>query len=75
MFSGVSKSKFLVKKKSLSGLLSSFFLNNDGATALEYGLIIGFISLVLIGSLTTMGVQLTAVFTSLTSSLQTIASS
>ncbi|WP_085783979.1 Flp family type IVb pilin [Candidatus Nucleicultrix amoebiphila] len=75
MFSGIFKGKSFVKNKSLADLLSSFFLNNDGATALEYGLIIGFISLVLIGSLTTMGVQLTAVFTSLTSSLQTIASS
>jgi pilus assembly protein Flp/PilA len=36
--------------------------NNDGATAIEYGLIAGLIAVVIVGAITTLGTNLNGVF-------------
>ncbi|MEM8651854.1 MAG: Flp family type IVb pilin [Pseudomonadota bacterium] len=46
-------------------LLKEFFQNNDGATAIEYGLIAGLISIAIVGSATTMGSELNTLLTDL----------
>ena len=44
--------------------------DENGATAIEYGLIAGLISVVIIGIITTVGSDLIAVFTEVSSGLQ-----
>lgn len=44
----------------------------EGATAIEYGLIAGLIAVVIIAALTLLGDDLTAVFTSISSSLGSV---
>jgi pilus assembly protein Flp/PilA len=43
-------------------MLNRFLKSRDGATAIEYGLIATFIAIVIIGSLTALGVNLDAIF-------------
>ena len=43
--------------------------NEDGATAIEYGLIAGLIAVVIIGAVTLIGTDLVAAFTSITNAL------
>ena len=45
--------------------------NEDGATAIEYGLIASLIAVAIVGILTTLGPQLSAVFTTVQNSLKT----
>jgi pilus assembly protein Flp/PilA len=52
-----------------SGLLVSFFQDEGGATAIEYGLIAALISVVIIGAITAVGTQLTTTFTSVSTAL------
>jgi pilus assembly protein Flp/PilA len=54
----------------MKNLVARFAKNESGATAIEYGLIAGLISVVLIGVLTTLGTRLNAKFTSISSALQ-----
>jgi pilus assembly protein Flp/PilA len=49
----------------------SFLRDEDGATAIEYGLIAALISVVIILAVTTVGQNLTAVFTKIGGSLAT----
>jgi pilus assembly protein Flp/PilA len=49
-----------------------FARNESGATAIEYGLIAGLISVVIIVVVTTVGTDLRTVFTSLSGSLQSV---
>ena len=51
-------------------LLKKFNANQDGATAIEYGLIAALISVVIIGALTLVGTNLNTDFTSVASSLR-----
>ena len=51
-------------------LFKQFIANQDGATAIEYGLIAALISVVIIGALTTVGSNLNADFNSVASSLR-----
>lgn len=51
-------------------LFKNFIKNQDGATAIEYGLIAALISVVIIGALTTVGTNLNADFTSVATSLR-----
>jgi pilus assembly protein Flp/PilA len=44
-------------------ILSRFALDESGATAIEYGLIAGLVSIVIVASLTTIGASLTNTFT------------
>jgi pilus assembly protein Flp/PilA len=49
--------------------LLRFLANEDGATAIEYGLIAALISVVIIGAITTVGTSLSTTFTSVATSL------
>lgn len=46
-----------------------FFKNEDGATAIEYGLIAALISVAAIGAMGALGTSLTTLFTSVSTSL------
>ncbi len=50
-------------------LVSRFFKEEDGATAIEYGLIAALISVVIIGAVTALGSSLNAVFTEVDAAL------
>jgi pilus assembly protein Flp/PilA len=50
--------------------LIRFMKKEDGATAIEYGLIAALISVVIVGALTVLGPQLATVFNSVTTALQ-----
>lgn len=50
--------------------LSNFLKNQSGATAIEYGLIAGLIAVVIITAVTTLGTNVSAVFTTVGSALQ-----
>ena len=50
-------------------LLSKFVKDESGATAIEYGLIAGLVSVVIVTALILLGPKLTGVFTSITTAL------
>jgi pilus assembly protein Flp/PilA len=52
------------------GMFKKFLANEDGATAIEYGLIAALISVVIIGALTSVGSNLNAKFGSVATSLR-----
>lgn len=47
----------------MSGLLKRFQADVSGATAIEYALIAGLLSIVIVGSATEIGTRLQAIFT------------
>ncbi|ALO40258.1 Flp family type IVb pilin [Alcaligenes faecalis] len=49
--------------------LQQFWNDEDGATAIEYGLIAGLIAVAIIGALTTLGVDLRAMFAKVSESV------
>ncbi len=49
----------------MKNIFTRFAADQSGATAIEYGLIAGLISVVIIGALTTLGTKLNAKFTSI----------
>ena len=51
-------------------LVQKFIANEDGATAIEYGLIAALIAVVVITALTTIGTNLNADFTSVATALR-----
>ncbi|HWI25419.1 MAG TPA: Flp family type IVb pilin [Stellaceae bacterium] len=53
--------------------LSKLYRDENGATAIEYGLIAALISVVIIGALTLVGTQLSAVFQKVQGALGTAA--
>jgi pilus assembly protein Flp/PilA len=53
----------------MNTLLTRFAKDESGATAIEYGLIAGLISVVIIGSVTAVGTQLDAKFTAIKTAL------
>ncbi len=55
----------------MSKLLVRFAKDESGATAIEYGLIAGLVSVVIIAALTLLGGNLTATFNNIASSLGT----
>ena len=46
----------------MTNLFSRFAKDESGATAIEYGLIAGFVSIAIIGALTAIGPELTRIF-------------
>jgi pilus assembly protein Flp/PilA len=50
--------------------LKQFFRNEDGATAIEYGLIAALIAVVIITGVTAVGTQLSTTFTNLSGNLR-----
>jgi pilus assembly protein Flp/PilA len=53
----------------MSGFVSSFMRDERGATAIEYGLIVALISVVIITAVTSVGTNLRSKFNSINSSL------
>ena len=54
----------------MSDFVSRFLKNDVGATAIEYGLIAGLISVVIIGAVTAVGTNLSSKFTAIARALQ-----
>jgi pilus assembly protein Flp/PilA len=50
-------------------LFSKLFKSEDGATAIEYGLIAALIAVVIIGAVTTVGTKLRTTFTTIGASI------
>jgi len=50
--------------------LSCFLANEDGATAIEYGLIAALIAVVIITAVTTLGTNLSSTFTTVAGSIK-----
>ncbi|GAM98416.1 flp pilus assembly protein, pilin flp [alpha proteobacterium U9-1i] len=53
----------------MKNILARFFKNEDGATAIEYGLIAALIGVAIIGAVTTVGTNLGGTFTTIAGSL------
>jgi len=49
--------------------LATLLKNRDGATAIEYGLIAALIAVAAVGTMTTVGTNLTTLFTTISTSL------
>lgn len=54
----------------MSKFVTRFVKDRSGATAIEYGLIAGLISVVIITAVTTVGTNLSAKFTTIATALQ-----
>lgn len=54
-----------------SGKLASYLKEEDGATAVEYGLMVALIAAVIIGAVTLIGTNLEGLFTSVGNTLTT----
>jgi pilus assembly protein Flp/PilA len=54
-------------------ILTQFAKDSSGATALEYGIMAGLISAVIIGAVTTVGQNINTVFTNIGAALTAIA--
>lgn len=53
----------------MTKLFARFLKNEDGATAIEYGLIAALIGVAIIGAVTTVGTELGTTFTAISASL------
>jgi pilus assembly protein Flp/PilA len=56
----------------MKNLVTRFIKDESGATAIEYGLIAGFISVVIIAAVTSLGSTLNNVFTGINSKLSAV---
>ena len=54
-------------------LVTRFTKNEDGAAMVEYGLLVGLIAIVCIGTITIVGTQLDAVFLKVSTALTVVA--
>jgi len=52
-------------------LTQRFLRDNKGVTAIEYGLIAGLIALAIVGTLTSLGTDLSNMFSSISTQIQT----
>lgn len=59
----------------MSKFVTRFLKDESGATAIEYGLIIALISVVIVAAITTLGTNLTGLFTKVSGELETAAGS
>jgi pilus assembly protein Flp/PilA len=50
-------------------LINKVIASRDGATAIEYGLIAGFVAIAIVSALTTTGTDLTTLFTNVNTKL------
>ena len=50
--------------------IARFFANEDGATAIEYGLIAALIAVVVIGAVTAVGTNLSSTFTNVSTAVK-----
>lgn len=60
---------FTFKKEIIMNFIKNFIREEDGVTAIEYGLIAALIAVVIIGSVTTVGTKLITVFTTIGAAL------
>jgi pilus assembly protein Flp/PilA len=60
--------------KNIIAKVHAFIISNDGATAIEYGLIAGGISLAIVAAVFAFGTDLRNVFNTLGSSMQQVSS-
>jgi pilus assembly protein Flp/PilA len=58
-----------IRRGSMSGFISRFLKDCSGATAIEYGLIAGLISVVIITAVTTVGTNLSSKFNDIATAL------
>lgn len=58
----------------MTTIFARFLKDESGATAIEYGLIAGLISVMIIGSVTTIGTKLSTIFSSIDTKLVPAAS-
>jgi pilus assembly protein Flp/PilA len=56
----------------MKNLVTRFARNESGATAIEYGLIAGLVSVVIIGAVTTVGTDVSGVFGKISTGLKTV---
>jgi pilus assembly protein Flp/PilA len=56
-------------EQAMSTFLSRFAKNESGATAIEYGLIVALIAVVIIGAVTTVGTNLSTKFNTIASTV------
>lgn len=56
-------------------MIKSFISDESGATAIEYGLIAGLVAVAIIAALTALGTSLDGLFTSVSDTVSTAASS
>lgn len=63
-----------MRMKRLIARIHAFVMSDEGATAIEYGLIAGGISLAIVAAVFTFGSDLRAVFNTLDSSMQSVQS-
>jgi pilus assembly protein Flp/PilA len=61
--------KMFITLQILRGDFMDRFDNEEGATAVEYGLIVALIAVVIIAAVTLVGTRLTTVFTSISTAL------
>lgn len=59
----------------MKSLISRFVKDESGATAIEYGLIAGLLSIVILGAVSATGTSLTSVFGNVSTQLNTAISS
>lgn len=57
--------------KTLMSKMKSFLMEEDGVTAIEYGLIAALIAVIIIAAVTVVGTQLRTTFTTIGTSLST----
>ncbi|WP_232317303.1 Flp family type IVb pilin [Candidatus Nucleicultrix amoebiphila] len=55
----------------LFNLFKTFFYHEKGATAIEYGLIVGLISVVILATLTSVGTKILAIFNTIINAITT----
>ena len=54
----------------MKNMIHKFFREEEGATAVEYGLMVALIAVVIIGAVTTLGTNLSSKFDSVATSVQ-----
>ncbi|PZU94304.1 MAG: Flp family type IVb pilin [Chelatococcus sp.] len=59
----------------MTNVFARFVKDESGATAIEYGLIAGLIAVVIIGAATTLGTNLSGLFTRISNALTGVAAS
>ena len=57
----------------MKAVIKRFINDTSGATAIEYGLIAGMVSIVIVAALTLLGPQLASVFEAITAALTPVA--
>ena len=59
----------------MSNMIRNFFKDESGASAVEYGLLVALIAVVIIGAVTALGSSISKVFTGVADTIKTIPTS